>query len=315
MPAMPASSRPTGMKSARRPPSPTTPSAPNRASTRVTAASTMRRSTASSSRLLLTATTASRRPWTRSRVASTACKRPCNSDSRSSSGKCGRTGCRSEDSTEAGPFRQPRRCDDPIVWRPGQHDHSRLPASSQSGRQPWRPSDAPAGDAGGDDADELLLGAASPWLHAQMGKRGEFGFRIHEVRRALDVNAPPFLRGRPDLVYLEGNLVLRVRDAGAQILHHRAVQSGSEHDRPFMQLIVDRQYDRPEPAGVPNPANAPPGGQTQALLLVQQLPHLLADHRQAATLVRLLHCHGAASSHDRLVKSAVDPRQGSRKRS
>jgi hypothetical protein len=76
--------RPTGMNSMRRWSSPMTPSAPYLASTRSTAASTMRRSIASSSRPDPIATTASRSPCIRSLVPSTASSRACSSESRSS---------------------------------------------------------------------------------------------------------------------------------------------------------------------------------------------------------------------------------------
>lgn len=58
---------------------------------------------------------------------------------------------------------------------------------------------------------------------------------------------------------------------GAQILSQRAVQPGPEHDRPLIQRIVDRQDRGPEPARVPDPANASGRDQPEALHLIQQL--------------------------------------------
>ena len=80
------------MNSVSWPSAPSTPSAPYRARTSVTAASTILRSMTSRSRLPPMATTASSSAWTRSRVASTACSRDCSSASRSSRRNWGRMG-------------------------------------------------------------------------------------------------------------------------------------------------------------------------------------------------------------------------------
>ncbi len=58
------------------------------------------------------------------------------------------------------------------------------------------------------------------------------------------------------LVDLESHLGLRVRYPGAQILSHRAVLPGPEHDGPLKQRIVDRQHSWPETARIPDPAHA-----------------------------------------------------------
>lgn len=91
------------------------------------------------------------------------------------------------------------------------------------------------------------------------------------VSRALDEDAPAFPGGRDDLVDLERHLVLGVGDAGAQVLTHRAVLPGPEHDRLFIQREVDRQDGGPEPARVADPPHTARRDEPQALCLIQEL--------------------------------------------
>src|SRR5262249_2513745 len=94
---------------------------------------------------------------------------------------------------------------------------------------------------------------------------------VHQVSGSLDEDAPSLARARAELVDLERHLGLGMLDPGAQILSQRAVLPGPEHDRPFMQRIVDRQDRGPEPARVTDPANATGRVQPLALRLIQEL--------------------------------------------
>src|ERR1700722_3106460 len=181
----------------------------------------------------------------------------------------------------------------PVTLKPGRTGKSIHGARDRSS---WLrgPSDPPASDVLGDDADELFLTAARPRLHAEPGDRDEFLVRGNEVRRALNKDAPAFLGGRLYLVYLERDVVFSVRDPGSQVLYHRTVQPGAEHYRLLIEVIVDWQHRRPEPAGVSDPADPAPGDQGQAPRLVQGLDDRFAGRGLTAAVVRLLSCHGDA---------------------
>src|ERR1022692_547239 len=117
--------------------------------------------------------------------------------------------------------------------------------------------DTPAGDTGGDDAQEVLPVPAGPCLDARPEHRLALAFGVHMVRGALDEDAPACSRGRVKLVDLKGHLVLRARYPGAQVLIRGAVVRGAEHDASLVQLVVDGHYRQAEPAGVREPAKDP----------------------------------------------------------
>src|SRR5215467_5984945 len=80
------------------------------------------------------------------------------------------------------------------------------------------PAKAAAGDPPRGDPDRVFPLASRPGLHARGPHRGPFGLGVHVVRGAMDQDAPAFARHLVDVVDLECDLVLRVRDPGPQVL-------------------------------------------------------------------------------------------------
>jgi hypothetical protein len=81
-----------------------------------------------------------------------------------------------------------------------------------------------------------------------------------------------------EVVYLEGDAVIGMRDAGAQILFHRTVLGGPEHEGPVMHPVVHRQHHRTEPSCEPDPADLGPADQVPALRFVQFFYNRLHEH-------------------------------------
>src|SRR4029077_6580332 len=119
----------------------------------------------------------------------------------------------------------------------------RWSAGSRSGRADGvAVAQAASGDRGGGYTDRVLTGSARPWRDPRCRYGRPLGIRGHVVRRAVDEDAPAVPGLRIDLVDLEGDLVFGVRDPGLQVLARRAVLRGTEHDRPVVQLVVDRNH-------------------------------------------------------------------------
>ena len=91
------------------------------------------------------------------------------------------------------------------------------------------------------------------------------------MQGALDQDAPAFPGRHAEVIDLEGDPVLGVGDPGAEVLVRGAVLDRAKHDGSLVQLVVDREHRRAEPAGIGDPADASGRDQPQALGLVQFL--------------------------------------------
>src|SRR5690242_1597857 len=127
-----------------------------------------------------------------------------------------------------------------------------LPASCRA--------EALARDADRNHPDEVLGFGLDPRLKADGADRRTLGLGIHVMRRAPHEHHPPLARVRIDLVGLHDDLVLGLRDTGAQVLLGEGDPVGPEHDRPVMHRVLRRQRHRPVPAVVDQAAD-PPGGE------------------------------------------------------
>src|ERR1700758_4880499 len=129
-------------------------------------------------------------------------------------------------------------------------------AESASGIQypPLGGADAAARDTGWDDPDEQLPVPRCPGLDARAADRIQLISR-NVMGWPLNEHAPAPPCGRVDLIDLERDLVVGVRDPGPQVLIQRAVLRSAEHDRTAAQFVVHRQHGRPEPADVGDPAD------------------------------------------------------------
>src|SRR5215469_557257 len=116
-----------------------------------------------------------------------------------------------------------------------------------------RMAQAAAGDRGRRDTDRVLVDSARPRRDPRFRHGRPFGIRGHVVRGAVDEDAPAVPGLRVDLVDLEGDLILSVLDPGAQVLARWAILRGAEHDRPVVQLVVDRKHGQPETPGEDEP--------------------------------------------------------------
>ena len=91
--------------------------------------------------------------------------------------------------------------------------------------------------------------------------------------RALDQHAPAFSRRMVEVVDLEGDPVLGMRDAGPQVLIRGAVLGGPEQDRAVIQLVVDREARSGRTGRRTPAADTARGDEPQALGLIQFLEH------------------------------------------
>src|SRR3984957_13756090 len=131
--------------------------------------------------------------------------------------------------------------------------------------------DPAAGDAGRGDTHEQLPFPTRPGLDSGRSGRRTLGLGFHVMRRSLDQHAPALAPGGVDVVDLERHLVVPAHDPGLQVLIHRTVLGGPEHDRPVVPLVVHRQHRRTEPALVGDAADSAPRYQPQALGLLEFL--------------------------------------------
>src|SRR5215469_18635720 len=130
---------------------------------------------------------------------------------------------------------------------------------------------AAAGDADGLHPDQVFLSGFGPRVGPGADDRRALGLGVHVMRRPHDHHGPPLELFRVELVDLEGDPVLGVRDTGPQVLIGERALEGVEDDRPFVQLVQDWQDGGANRAGiaqVPNPLCA---DQPQAFAFTQAL--------------------------------------------
>src|SRR5690242_5263749 len=148
-----------------------------------------------------------------------------------------------------------------------------LPASCRA--------EALARDADRNHPDEVLGFGLYPRLKADGADRRALGLGIHVMRGAPHEHHPPLVRVRIDLVDLHDDLVLGLRDTGAQVLLGEGDPVGPEHDRPVMDLVLRWQRHRPVPAVVDQAADPPGAEQFQACGLIQLLHYTPGTHSRA----------------------------------
>src|SRR5262252_7048521 len=135
-----------------------------------------------------------------------------------------------------------------------------------------RRADAYAKDSRMTDPDEVRRYMLAPRLEPGIDKRRALGLGIQMMCRSARQHDPPLVCLHVDLIHLYGNLVIGVRNTGAQVLVKDGVPRAQDK-RPSVDLVRDRQRREPVPAGEDQSPQPSFGDQVHAFGLAQALQH------------------------------------------
>jgi len=133
--------------------------------------------------------------------------------------------------------------------------------------------DPAARDPGWTNLDEVLSRPAWPWLDAHCQGMAALLLGVQMMRRTLDKHTPPFVRLYVEVVDLESDSELRVRDPCPEVFFGGAILGGPEQDGTVVQLVIDWQHSQIPPTRKDKPADAAVGDKSQALSIIQGLQH------------------------------------------